>query len=78
LGFDGVSERRSADVGDAPIVTFNGDFFLQAGEGKRAVELRKGAVDETPGRDTGNNENYRECPNQETKDGPQAVSRRWK
>ena len=75
LSFDGVFEGGRADVRDTPIVAVDGDLLLQAGEEDRAVELRKRAIDEPPGcgaRDNGNNQ---KCPDEETKDGPQAISR---
>ncbi len=74
LGFDSVGERGGANMGDAPVVALDGDFFLDAGEGKRAVKLRKRAIDEAPGdcsEDDGEDEN---CPGEETKNLAQAIS----
>jgi hypothetical protein len=75
LRFDGILEGRSANVRDAPVVTLHDDFLLQAGKGNGSVELGKGTVDEPPGERAHDDEKNGECPNEKTKDGPQAVSR---
>ena len=55
LYFDHIFDRAGADVGDAPVIAFDNDVFLQAREIETAIELREWAIDEIPERDGGGN-----------------------
>ena len=39
LGFDGVGEGCGANVGNAPVIALDSDFFLEAGKGNGTIEL---------------------------------------
>jgi hypothetical protein len=75
LGFREVFYGCGADVRDAPVITFDGDFLAETGEGSAPIDLRQRAVDKPPGYRGRRNYENGEDPVEDSKNDSQVRSR---